>query len=145
MLGWSPDSRYMSYILSDAAGSSLEIIKLEDDTLQSSKPRQDRKLPEGWRNASISPDGSRLFYITDRGLHLYTYIIDQSVLLFGNPSAYSMQIQPAWSPNGEWIALSYWETDASESPKLVLLQPDTCQVIQLDWSPSGWLSSWVAK
>jgi Tol biopolymer transport system component len=52
-------------------------------------------------------------------------------------------VNPIWSPDGQWIALTYLQASGGSNSSLGLLQPDTCRFIQLGEQKGGWLWSWM--
>jgi hypothetical protein len=134
-LGWAADSR--SIFFSVYAAGIHHIFWQE---LQTGQKREILVLPPGTTLFSLSPDGKRLVYGNDQGLFLTGTAHFAPTLLLGG--ALKLGGPLLWSPDGQWLALSYaGDADNPRQARLALLQPDTCQFILLQ-TPAGSISSW---
>jgi hypothetical protein len=85
-----------------------------------------------------------MVYVTDQGIYLDAMDGSAPILLVANPDTLG---SPVWSPDSQWIGLTYWESvfgaePSSPTPHLALLHPDTCEFIVVGPQP-GLLFSWV--
>ncbi len=137
-LGWAPDGRQISYTVTEQDG---QIIRVFD--LQTGKSFEAGRLPPDAMNAGLSADGKRLLYMNEQGMFLVTMDNSSPSLLIANTPTFGKQIRPIWSPDSQWIAMTFWESAAGSEASLALLQPDTCQMVLLREQKFDWLSSWV--
>jgi hypothetical protein len=133
-LGWAADGRRLFYRVSVAEGQSIRLLDLD-----TGRSMETALLPFEAAQVSLSPDGQRIAYIDDLGISLVP-LGEAPVFLLSNPLEFG---NPLWSPDGRWIALTYWPSQDYGERRLALLQPDTCQLLQLDQQMGDWLSSWV--
>ncbi len=138
LLGWSPDGRQVSYLVTAPEARVIQVLDL-----QTSHTYEAGRIPAEAINASVTRDGKRLLYTNAQGLYVLTIGEAQPVLALAGTPAFGNQIHPIWSPDGQWIAISYWDPPSENTPKLALFQPDTCQVVIVPGQKGGWLSSWV--
>jgi Tol biopolymer transport system component len=121
-----------------AEGQSIRLLDLE--TGQSCEIT---RLPENAFATSLSPDGSRLLYLTEQALFMARLNGSQAEILLAANGHFANQIQPRWSPDGRWVTVNYWETLDDKQPNLALLEVDGCRLVHLNSHPGSWLSDWV--
>ena len=134
-LGWAADSRSISYSTYEEEIPHVFVL-----TLQTGDARETGTLPPNTGLFSISPDGKRMVYSTDQGIFLTDTANFAPTLLFDNSLQLGYPL--IWSPDGQWLAMGYWDAGNDVPARLALLQPDTCQFI-LFQKPMGMISSWV--
>jgi hypothetical protein len=137
-LGWAPGSEAFSYIVTLPNSQSIRVLNL-----QTGDRYEVGQLAPGTINASISPDGKRLLYSNEQGMFLMDMVTDQITFIAANTPNWGRQIHPIWNPDGQWIAMTYWEAEDDALPGIALLQPDKCQVILLTEQVGDWLTSWA--
>ena len=134
-LGWAPDSQSISYSTYKDEAHRFFIL-----SLQTGESREIESWPSNVGTLSISPDGRRLVYGTDQGMFITDTVDFAPRLLFDNSLQLGYPL--VWSPDSQWLGLGYWGADGNGPVRLVLLHPETCQLIILPES-RGFLSSWV--
>ena len=139
LVGWTPDGAALLFALDGPNGNALRSIDLKTGALKTLFG------PSPYIMAyTLSPDGKRLI-TTERRYgnedKLYIYNLDGSkrrLLANLDPSTVS---DPAWSPDGPWVALTISPRDDKLPSVLALFQVDTCQVLALP-SLQGNITSW---
>ena len=139
LLGWSPDSNLLYYQVTALDGAA----RLRTLDVSSGVVEEIGSLPLGTITARLSPDGARLVYFTLQGTYLSAADGSDPVLLLAATPRFTNQMHPSWSPDGNWLALAYWETPTSADPGLALVNVSTCQAVLLPQFKAGWISSWV--
>jgi Tol biopolymer transport system component len=139
--GWTPDSRALFISLTGAAGNQLQSIDLDTGAVQSWLTIENMKGGLG----SVSPDGRQVLY--SEKLFGRPYLGTWAANLDGSGKRLLAALDTAatrataWSPDGKWVALGVSEQKRDTSLEtLVLLQPDSCQVVLpgLSGSATGW-------
>lgn len=145
LVGWMPDDDTLAYVLTGTTGGMpLRFIDLTTGAVRDGFVLDERK----GLDAAVSPDGRRIAYsgvVPGRaGYGVYVADIDgsseQLLIHFDNWNVY----EPAWSPDGSWLAVAVFDPTAEVSwPAPALVQIDTCNVVPLlgvegevyGWSP----------
>jgi tricorn protease len=100
---WSPDGKQLSYF-SDRSGEYALYIQAQDGLT----PAREIKIPTKghFYTASWSPDGRRiLFHDTDLKLWVVDVATGQAKVVGSDPwMVPTRTMNPAWSPDGKWIA-----------------------------------------
>lgn len=100
---WSPDGKQLSYF-SDRSGEYALYIQAQDGLT----PPREIKIPTKghFYTASWSPDGKRiLFHDTDLKLWVVDVASGQAKVVGSDPwMVPTRTMNPAWSPDGKWIA-----------------------------------------
>ena len=138
ILGWAPDGQQIIYraVTSDGEKQSIRVFDIP-----SGQSREVVTLPlEGI--LSLSPDATRMVYLSDRGVFLLALDGSAPVLLRGDANLF---FGPVWSPDGQWILMAYLEGTNNATPAHVLLQPDTCQLLRFDTPLGAIVSTWAGK
>lgn len=138
LLGWSPDSGSISYMVPESDRQSIRVLNLTTNTSY-----EVGKQPFEILNASLSPDGSRMVYSNDLGTYIVSLGNSEPELLLANTPEFGSQIHPAWSADGQWLIISISSETPDSPTRLALLQPDTCQLVYLQGHAGDWVSSWV--
>jgi Tol biopolymer transport system component len=148
---WSPDGRRIAFVRT----GSLWVIDSDGTNVQQvTKPKLGSAAPPCEGSASLgdwSPDGQQLtFHTTDpiRTIgQVCTINLDGSGLTVVASEPPGYHTEPAWSPDGEWIAYRFIEDNNHE---IYIVRPDGASRINLTndpatdiepaWSPDGkWL------
>jgi hypothetical protein len=146
LAGWSSDGKQLLFIvLGDGGKNYLKLVDIDSGAITD-------LFAIGWKNPSpaLSPDGKWVAYM-DRAFGAYAsniYIArldgsDRRLMAQLNAQpAYAFN--PFWSPDGKWLAVSIQDANAfiPEEPSVVLIQPETCQVVLLP-GIEGQIRSWV--
>jgi TolB protein len=138
LIGWSADGTGLYFQAIGAGGQSVRLLDLE-----TGRSSEIARLPEGTFTASLSPDGSRLLYLTGQALWLDRLDGSPVEALLGTSGHFADQIHPLWSPDGRWVTVNEWETPGDGQPDLALLEVDGCRLVRLTGHPGSWLSDWV--
>jgi TolB protein len=115
---WFPDGRNLLYTTTDAAsmypsGSLFEIA------LDGGTPKN--VAPAGARARSISPDGSRLLFLTQRWEVAVLDLRTKTVSVVSHPASGTWDTEAAWSPDGKKIAFG-----CNFSPSATVGRSDIC-------------------
>lgn len=138
LIGWNADGTGLYY---QAIGVEGQTVRLLD--LSTGLSREIARTPQGAFAPSLSPDGSRLLYLTEQALWLDRLDGSPAEALLATNDHLGNQIHPLWSPDGRWVTVNYWETPGSGQPSLALLEVDCCRLVRLTHHPGNWLSDWV--
>jgi Tol biopolymer transport system component len=122
---WTPDGKHIVFAVTAGAGSTLQWIR--SDGAGEPQPLLESKID--LRPYSFSPDGKRLAFAEgslETGLDLWTLPLDLSEPEHpkaGKPELFlrttADEYEPAFSPDGQWIAYRSFATGGSE----VYVQP----------------------
>jgi hypothetical protein len=138
LIGWNAKGTGLYYQAVAAEGSSVRLLDLE-----TGKSSEFARLPDVTFTASLSPDESRLVYLTGQALWLDRLDGSPAEALLATNGHFANQIHPLWSPDGRWVTVNYWESPKAEQPTLALLEVDGCRLVHLTGHPGNWLSDWV--
>lgn len=138
LIGWNANGTGLYFQAVGAEDSFVRLLNLE--TGESSEIA---RLPERTFSASLSPDGSRLLYLTEQALWLDQLDGSPAQALLATNGKFATQIHPLWSPDGHWVTVNYWETPDTEQPTLALLEVDSCRLVHLTGHPGNFMSDWV--
>lgn len=133
-LGWGVDDTELFYSIQ--LEGRLGIRKLN---LQTKTSTDIRFLPPDSTGIQLSPDGKRIIYRTETGIFFVADSASSTIPI--NLPGMSNPFLAVFSPDNRWVAVSVWETPNAKNPGLVLLQPETCQMIWIK-QQSGSLSAW---
>lgn len=117
---WSPDGNWIAF--SDRAGGNSEVFRIRPDGTSLQNLTNQPSLDYG---SSVSPDGSRLVFISDRGqpsgVQLYTMNFDGSDARPVTPRK-GWESDPIWAPDGKSIL---FVCDRTDSPGNLM---DICEI-----------------
>lgn len=142
---WLPDGRII-YEAFSQEGIVIRAVDVETGAVEDLVLSKDRK-PRS--NYAFSPDGQRVAFASQvfgqsyQGIYLtrpgdpdwrLLVSVENHVFIVGD-----------WSPDGEWLAVTFYGSNPSSPPELIpiLINPDTCQVIVLP-DIQGEVVSWGA-
>jgi TolB protein len=133
---WSPDGSWLAFTRHE--GTSIAIFLRSFDGMQE-KRLTTRTDPES--DASWSPDGKRLAFCFDKtvpnqgDMDIYTIGIDGDDLrpVLVTDGKLSHEEWPAWSPDGQWIALT---STRDGNQELYIVRPDGKDQRRLTNDPS---------
>jgi Tol biopolymer transport system component len=138
LIGWSANGNGLYFQSIGAEGQSVRLLDLE-----TGGSSEIARLPDETFSASLSPDGSRLLYLTGQALWLDRLDGSPVEALLAADGHFADQIHPLWSPDGRWVTVNVWETPGVGQPSLALLEVDGCRLVHLTGYPGSWLSDWV--
>lgn len=128
--------------------ADTNIWRVSGPTAQKRGPPQ--RLVASTRNEwspSVSPDGSRIAFASDRSGQVRTWLCESEGSNCSQLSANVNATTPVWSPSGDQIAFSGGERDAShvyvvnlKGEFVLRLTQDTSTNVASSWSPDG---QWV--
>lgn len=137
-LAWSPDSRYLAYI---AFGKGHNQLIIADIANTKNNRALDLAQLDGFSNPAWSPDGR---FIVVSGLKngqsdLYEYEVSTGKIKALTRDGFA-ELQPAYSPNGKWIAFAtdrVFQNPSVVTPKtkgftIALLNRQTGELIRTD-------------
>jgi len=134
-LGWGADAAELYYSI--PTEDSLQIRKFN---LKTQTTTDVQALPPDSTGIQLSHDGRRMIYRTEAGVFFKpdAASLPQPVILPGQSNPFLA----VFSPDGRWMAISVWGTADAQNPGLVLIQPESCQMLWLN-QPQGSLSDWI--
>jgi Tol biopolymer transport system component len=137
---WSPDGSKLAMreeISMDGGGIAMMDVRLEGGRPAGSPPVE---LVHGFADGPTwSPDGNRVAFVSTRETAGWTaYTVDlpgsEPVQLPGIPQ-HSTDL--AWSPDGAWIAFSYYEDSPHQIKDIYLIHPDGTGLTRLTNTPDA--------
>ncbi len=138
LIGWNASGTGLYFITVGVEGQSIRLLDLK-----TGESEEITRLPERTITASLSPDGSRLLYLTEQAIWLDRLDGSPTQALLATNGIFANQIHPIWSPDGRWVTVNYWQTPDSPQPNLALLEVDRCRLVYLTGHPGNWMSDWV--
>ena len=122
----APDGR----ILVLGNGSGLTPVRIAEDSFAADAP-----LPGDWRGFTafaLSPDGRRAFCLGPRRAAVMELASGAELVRMALPSGVA---NPAWSPDGRWLAVGHWDNGVSAGHHCLVLSPEDGK--ELAKLPSG--------
>lgn len=161
-LQWSPDGQQLALLattsvpINPVQRTDLEVVDPEDGT----RTNVTEQIPEagtsltGVEEFAWAPDGSALAFVRNSlvsggNVELYTVARDGSDLRQLTDTPDWHEISPAWSPDGQWLAVSAAPAESGFRQVFIvpaaggegrLLAPDLSLSDYLVWSPDGRLA-----
>jgi dipeptidyl aminopeptidase/acylaminoacyl peptidase len=109
---WSPDSRHLVLILRDASPEELEAAKENKDkgvsglaSAHESDSKDKKKAQKPWVIDRLQFKLDEVGYLDRRRTHLYVFDLAAKALTKITSGDYD-DSEPAWSPDGQWLAFS---------------------------------------
>lgn len=136
---WIPADNHLLYALD--TGKRVSLYALDIQTGASSFLFE----MNSHGRVAASPDGKRLVLeesLSPERVSMFVVNLDGSNRkLLANGDLYTV-ISPVWSPDGYWVIVSVHDPAQGASPRLALIQVDTCEIVPVP-NLSGYVSSWI--
>ena len=137
---WIPDSEQLIFTVMTEQGSTIKTIN--------SVTGEIKELTEvNYQNTdvAVSPDGKKIAYeimLPGDKYSIWVSDLDGSNARLVSNADPIVTTVPQWSPDGQWLAISVYDTSLNENAATIsLVNPTTCQVIPIT-ELHGSVNSW---
>ena len=137
---WMPDGNNLVFTTMNADGATIKSIEVNTHAVKMLRD-------VNYQNAGVmvSPDGTKIAFEAmlpgDRYGVFVSNLDGSDERLVANTDPIVTTV-PAWSPDGEWLAMSVHDTALDENrPTIALVNQFTCQVIPMT-NLHGYVTSW---